>query len=231
MTPPDTEVLSAGITSLGGQWRTALTRDVTHLFALSPGSDKYETAMHFKADTCMKVLLPHWFDDVVKLGVGLPTGGYEWPHPRYLRGDPGEEEGVKEGGGESKKGVKSTLSPEKKTLFQSVGWTDLPPPPTSPPTQNPVWASRKILLSHSLHLPTGRREAIEAGIRRSGGVVVGYMETGGDGKEEEEVHLVEECDVLVTRYRFGGAYLQVSLALLFLLSWSSLSLSSYSYWC
>jgi len=60
---------------------------------------------------------------------------------------------------------------------------------------------------------------------------VGYMETGGDGKEEEEVHLVEECDVLVTRYRFGGAYLQVSLALLFLLSWSSLSLSSYSYWC
>ncbi|KAG2124066.1 hypothetical protein BD769DRAFT_1388879 [Suillus cothurnatus] len=36
----DLEVLSAGITSLGGQWRTALTRDVTHLFALHKQSDK-----------------------------------------------------------------------------------------------------------------------------------------------------------------------------------------------
>lgn len=36
----DLEVLSAGITSLGGQWQTALTRDVTHLFALHEQSDK-----------------------------------------------------------------------------------------------------------------------------------------------------------------------------------------------
>ncbi|KAG2091238.1 hypothetical protein BD769DRAFT_1679436 [Suillus cothurnatus] len=36
----DLEVLAAGITSLGGQWRTALTRDVTHLFALHEQSDK-----------------------------------------------------------------------------------------------------------------------------------------------------------------------------------------------
>jgi hypothetical protein len=39
----DLEVLSAGITSLGGQWRTALTRDVTHLFALHKQSDKVLT--------------------------------------------------------------------------------------------------------------------------------------------------------------------------------------------
>jgi len=39
----DLEVLSAGITSLGGQWRTGLTRDVTHLFALHEQSDKVLT--------------------------------------------------------------------------------------------------------------------------------------------------------------------------------------------
>jgi len=39
----DLEVLAAGITSLGGQWRTALTRDVTHLFALHEQSDKVLT--------------------------------------------------------------------------------------------------------------------------------------------------------------------------------------------
>jgi hypothetical protein len=64
--------------------RTGLTRDVTHLFALGPGSDKYETAMHFQADTCMKVVLPHWFDNSVKLGVGgggcrrLGLSGRSW---------------------------------------------------------------------------------------------------------------------------------------------------------
>src|ERR1700691_2721844 len=101
MTAPDLEVMSAGITALGGQWRAGLTRDVTHLFALGPGSDKYETAMHFQADTHMKVVLPHWFDDAVKLGVGgLPTKGYEWPDPRYLRGDPADEDG---GGDEAAK--------------------------------------------------------------------------------------------------------------------------------
>lgn len=40
----DLEVLSAGITALGGQWRTGLTRDVTHLFALRTGSDKVPTS-------------------------------------------------------------------------------------------------------------------------------------------------------------------------------------------
>jgi mediator of DNA damage checkpoint protein 1 len=30
----DLEVLSGGITALGGQWRTGLTKEVTHLFAI-----------------------------------------------------------------------------------------------------------------------------------------------------------------------------------------------------
>lgn len=54
-----------------------LTRGVMHL-ALGPGSDKCETAMYFQTDTHMKVVLPHWFDDSVKLRVGgltLPMAG------------------------------------------------------------------------------------------------------------------------------------------------------------
>lgn len=39
----------------------------------------------------MKILLPHWFDDVVTLGIGnLPTEGYEWPDPELLRDSPPE---------------------------------------------------------------------------------------------------------------------------------------------
>ena len=33
----DREAIAAGIQSLGGQWRNALTKEVTHLFALAPG--------------------------------------------------------------------------------------------------------------------------------------------------------------------------------------------------
>ncbi|PPQ92154.1 hypothetical protein CVT25_008779 [Psilocybe cyanescens] len=87
--PADTLTLSAGIPALGGQWRAALTREVTHLFALHADSAEYATAMHFKPDTGVKVLLPHWFDDSVRMGVrGLEEAGYEWPDPRVLRVGP-----------------------------------------------------------------------------------------------------------------------------------------------
>lgn len=210
MTAPDLEVMSAGITALGGQWRTGLTRDVTHLFALGPGSDKYETAMHFQADTHMKVVLPHWFDDAIKLGVGgLPTAGYEWPDPKYLRSDPNEEGGADGDAAGGKKGGtrKSQLSGDKKKLFQSVGWTEAPPPPEA---MKDVWGGRKILLSLSLELSGGRREAVEAGIKRAGGVVVAYKKREGDGEPEEELKKVAGTAILVTRYRHGAAYLQVS---------------------
>ncbi|KAH9912491.1 uncharacterized protein BXZ73DRAFT_82326 [Epithele typhae] len=78
----DCELMSAAITAMGGQWRTALTRDVTHLFALAKGSAKYETAMHYREQMNVCVLVPHWFDDTVRLGIrDLPTRKYEWPEP------------------------------------------------------------------------------------------------------------------------------------------------------
>ena len=83
---PDLEVLSAGITALGGQWRTGSTKDITHLFAISPDSQKYATAMHFREETGVNIILPHWFDDAVRLGMGgLSTDVYEWPDPEMLR--------------------------------------------------------------------------------------------------------------------------------------------------
>jgi hypothetical protein len=106
LSPSDLEVLSAGITSLGGQWRTGLTRDVTHLFALHEQSDKYQTAMHFAPHTHMSVLTPHWFDDSVRVGRRVPEGPYLWPDPKVLQ--PGmqvtmHEDDVETGEGGKKK--------------------------------------------------------------------------------------------------------------------------------
>lgn len=161
--------------------------------------------MHFKADTGMKVLLPHWFDDCVTLGIGvggeggLGTEGYEWPEPRYLRRAPDDDATAKDKNASNV--IKGELSRAKKKLLQSIGWNDLPPSSSSSPSSN-IWSGRKILLSQILGLSPGRREAVEAGIRRAGGVVV-------DAEEGNEEERMEDADVFVTRFRGGGAYYKV----------------------
>ena len=77
----DIEVLSGTITALGGQWRQAYTRDVTHLFALTPTSDRYLTALHHQRATRVCILAPHWFDDTYLLQRRVSEEDYEWPDP------------------------------------------------------------------------------------------------------------------------------------------------------
>lgn len=200
--PTDLEVLSAGITALGGQWRTGLTKDTTHLFVISdsPPSQKYTTAMHFKETTGVKVLLPHWFDDAVRLGIGsLPTEEYEWPSPALLRRDPNENDE------DLQKRKLAKVDGEKKLLYKSTSWV----PGENPlkPESRDVWKSKRIILASSLDLHGGRRDAVRSGIVRAGGLVVGTGET-----EEEEVDLIEngKVDVVITRWRSGSTYSKVS---------------------
>ncbi|KDQ07132.1 hypothetical protein BOTBODRAFT_616780 [Botryobasidium botryosum FD-172 SS1] len=92
----DKEAISGALVAFGGQWRQALTRDVTHLFALAPVGEKYKKAMLYKQNMAhqtldddddiltMHVVLPHWFDDSFKLQTLLPTAPYEFPNPHIL---------------------------------------------------------------------------------------------------------------------------------------------------
>ncbi|KIK88110.1 hypothetical protein PAXRUDRAFT_802378 [Paxillus rubicundulus Ve08.2h10] len=193
----DLEVLSAGITALGGQWRIGLTRDVTHLFAIRPGTDKvYNTALHFAPQTHMSILTPHWFDDSVRLGRRLPEVPYAWPDPPVLR--PGamltieDDQGVTDSKRKRKKVADAEVLGEEGASVSIEGEKDR------------VWGGRRILLSHSLELGKGSREAVEAGIRRTGGVLVKIHTTGDEQDAEEKA--VDECDVLITRWRSGKAY-------------------------
>ncbi|KAI6044605.1 hypothetical protein EDC04DRAFT_2936196, partial [Pisolithus marmoratus] len=194
----DVEVLSAGVTALGGQWRIGLTRDVTHLFALRPGSDKYNTALHFAPHTHMLIVTPHWFDDSVRLGRRLPETPYLWPDPVVLR--PGaaltlDEDGINNGDLKRKKPRTSDFTGED---FDVSGAGE----------KEKVWGGRKVLLSRSLELSESQRGAVEAGINRSGGVVV-KAECVNDEAEERAVDL---CDVFVTRWRSGKAYFKAARA-------------------
>ncbi|KAG6853738.1 hypothetical protein C0991_001873 [Blastosporella zonata] len=212
--PADLEVLSAGITGLGGQWRTGLTKDVTHLFVTKSTSKKYSTALHFREDTQVKILLPHWFDDAVRLGIsGLKTTPYEWPDPPMLRargegGDETEADALK-------RAALRKLDSEKKSLYRTADllFPGAPLPNgdkgtsqssvQSPRKTKNVWEARRVLLSRSLELSGTRLDAVESEIRRAGGNVVLY-----EGGKDEEAAAVDQCDVFVTRFRSGKAYVQ-----------------------
>ncbi|KAI9437338.1 hypothetical protein H4582DRAFT_2077772 [Lactarius indigo] len=199
LVPSDVEVLSAGITALGGQWRAGLTRDVTHLFAVGPGSDKYQTALRYQKDTQVKVLLPHWFDDSVRLGIcGLSTTTYEWPEPPlFTFGRPSPEMGAV---GDSLLRPQNKLSQDKKALYKAALITAEQEVKLGQAEPRNIWGKRRVLLSPDLELSDDRRQAIEAGIVRSGGIVVEY--------DARRVGAESDFDVLIARYRWGDLYVQ-----------------------
>ncbi len=201
LSPADAETLSAGITALGGQWRLGMTRDVTHLFAVSCSSDKYKTAMEYQEVTRINIILPHWFDDVVRLGMGsIDTAIYQWPDPAYLKD-------TQQSTLDDAKKIRK-LDPDKKVLYKTALLrpdSDI----SGIPVKN-VWEGRRVLLSTNLELSEGRREAVEKSIHMAQGTVMDYRSNNGDGDEEEESTNVEVCDVYVTRFRSGKAYFKAS---------------------
>ncbi|KAI0033880.1 hypothetical protein K488DRAFT_46775 [Vararia minispora EC-137] len=140
----DVEVLSAGINALGGAWRAGLTKEVTHLFANSAGSDKYHIALHYAKQFRVKVVLPQWFDDAVRFGArGTPTIAYEWPDPPLL---------------ETLRGGNYVPPPPRPSI-------------TLAGPAKKVWEGRRVLLAPDLDLQEGRRQTVELSIVHCGGIV------------------------------------------------------------
>ncbi|KAL1685752.1 hypothetical protein GGG16DRAFT_65676 [Schizophyllum commune] len=186
--PADEIVIKTAITNLGGQWSSALTQNVTHLFALGPGtgSDKYALAMHNKRDTGMIVLLPHWFDDVIRLGTGkLDTKPYEWPEPAVLAG----------GGKPSGK-----LDKEKQQLLASATSE------TVPKSRGDVWAGKKLHLAEDLELGERREHFLLLMELQHRQAVVGAIERAGGQVVDEWT----DADAYVCRYRSGKTFFQVA---------------------
>jgi hypothetical protein len=180
-----------------------LTKDVTHLFAVTPTSEKYSTGMSYRDQTHVKVLVPNWFDDTVQFGArDLSTASYEWPDPSILKR--GSQTPT-----QLKQLQRSSLSPQKKAFYKTAALDPSQPQLESLESKD-VWGGRRILLSTSLELTGSRRKIVENGIRKAKGVPVTYSSNKGDGTREEELRLLADCDVLVTRYRTGPVFFKVS---------------------
>lgn len=184
-------MIAAGINALGGLFREGYTRDCTHVLAVRPGSDKYNTALYYAKQTGVRVVLPHWFDDCFTLFVRQPEEPYEWPDPPILRPD--------------YMLTKARLPPDMKALLKSAVMEEEPTDKlnsTLSRGQSDVWKGKKILLSPSLGLEKRRRAALQSWIMRGGGFVVHWS--------DDERSDIEECDIYITQHRAGRTFLKVS---------------------
>ncbi|KAH7105470.1 BRCT domain-containing protein [Auriculariales sp. MPI-PUGE-AT-0066] len=188
----DKEIMRQTIVAFGGQWREALTKDVTHVFALATKSERYEKAMALRAQTGMTILLPHWFDDMYNARRSIPTKVYEFPNPDLFS---------------SKVGI-SSLALEARlretgngTFFRTLVASDkaLDDPIDA---SVDVWDNKVVYLSKSLELHDGRRAAVES-LLRTGGAKVLQISVSQDS---DEMAAARSCDVFVTRYRDGPAF-------------------------
>ncbi|KAF9062435.1 BRCT domain-containing protein, partial [Rhodocollybia butyracea] len=150
--------------------------------------------LNYKQHNTINIIVPHWFDDVIKLGMGtLDVAPYEWPNPLVLQ--PGHHSDDAE-----KKRKISSIDPSKAALYTTADMTAESAVAKISPRQ--VFNGDRILLSTNLELGD-RRLAIESIVERADGVIV-PLEESADA--EEEKRKVLECDILVTKYRNGLAY-------------------------
>ncbi|KAJ3416308.1 Structural maintenance of chromosomes protein 6 [Chytridiales sp. JEL 0842] len=81
----DCAVIFGGVQAFGGQYRLDLEADVTHLVSLEASGPIYEKAL---ACSNIKIVLPHYFDDCLRIKRKIPERVYQFPEPPLLTADP-----------------------------------------------------------------------------------------------------------------------------------------------
>ena len=179
------------IVAFGGQWREAMTRDVTHLFCLTAKSERYEKALAHRSQTGIIIVLPHWFDDMYNARRRIPTELYEWPNPKLFERDAGLSSlAIQLRQSETGNNIMfKTIAAIDGTLDEKV----------EAPVN--VWDRRRVYLSRSLDLHDGRRATVESLLVKCGAQLASCSED-----DEYELNAIRRSDVLITRYREGPAF-------------------------
>ena len=142
----DKDAIIGAVMALGGQDSKVLGKTTTHLVALSMDHEACKTAVA-KRLRC-KIVLPHWFDDCLKLGKRIDEGPYTLPNPEILRSGPTDPLPV-------------PATPEM------IGATSarpdyLPKPADSPSARRlHVFDKKKVMLSPDLQLNDRLRRVLE----------------------------------------------------------------------
>ncbi|KAI5251110.1 hypothetical protein E4T42_04593, partial [Aureobasidium subglaciale] len=182
----DKDAIIAGTLALGGLYSAPLTKLVTHVVALDMHNDKCRTVQ--AKDLACKIVLPHWFDDCLKLGKLINEGPYLLPDPEILRASSDEP-------------VRARSTPGLDGATSAVAGA--PPaynPPISPSDsrkQLAVFKDKKVLFSKDLNVNDHLAKTLRHLVSQAGGSLTTD---------------VEECDVYIGHYRDGMDYVAASQA-------------------
>ncbi|EAU36389.1 conserved hypothetical protein [Aspergillus terreus NIH2624] len=173
----DKDAILGGVVAKGGLYTSRLHQTVTHLVDLTTNSDKARLVLSRKLN--IKIVLPHWFDDCLKLGRRIDERPYTLPDPEILRAAP--DAPIRSS---DNKDIVGASTPEPKSL----------PTPVTSPLKRPkldVFAGKQIMLSTDLGIGSHLLNSITEIIEEGGGSVVSD---------------VAKADILICRYREGVAY-------------------------
>ncbi|KAK4128439.1 BRCT domain-containing protein [Parathielavia appendiculata] len=154
----DKEAIAGAIMALGGMESKDLSKQTTHICALSLDHPKCIEAK--KKNLKCKIVLPHWFDDCFRLGKRIDEGPYLLPNPEILLKAP--EDSVKVPASQQLEGAVSTI----------------PTGPYEPSGSEKlvVFAQKKVMLSWDLPINAMLRKTITDKIIKSDGEVVDSVE-------------------------------------------------------
>ncbi|CAI7665280.1 unnamed protein product [Penicillium pancosmium] len=170
----DKDAIIGAVLAKGGLYSPRLSAMVTHLVDLTADSDKARLVKAKAMRT--KIVLPHWFDDCLKLGQRIDEKPYMLPDPEILRAGPNDPIRWNEN-----RDVAGASAPAPRDM----------PTPTSTPNQLKVFEGQQIMLSEDLEIGSHLRQSIEAVLEQSGATVTSN---------------VEDADWVVCKFRKGIVY-------------------------
>lgn len=177
----DKEAIAGGCLAMGGLYSENISKLTTHLIALDVDDERAQIAI-LKNLKC-KTILPHWFDDCLRLGKRISESPYLLPNPEVLQ--------------------KQERPPAQRISPEVVGATT-PHPVDRLPTPTPssdgtrcvdIFNSKSVMLSDDLNVGKEIKKTLTE-------IVV-----GGGG---QMVDLVDKCDIYICRYREGRDYVYAS---------------------
>lgn len=181
--PGDKDAIIGGVLAMGGLYSSTMTKLVTHVVALSMNNPSCRAIQERALKS--KPVLPHWFDDCLKLGKRISFEPYLLPDPPILlktRDIPMACESQDIDGA-------STAVPD---------FPEFLTPPASPSKQRlelNVFKGNTVLLSEDLSLSPHLKRSIRELITNGGGKVV---------------KKVTEAQTLICHYRDGSQYEEAS---------------------
>ncbi|KAI9713783.1 MAG: hypothetical protein M1820_000513 [Bogoriella megaspora] len=185
----DKNAIIGGVLAMGGAYSQILSTAVTHVVALTLDNKKCHSVE--KKDHPCRIVLPHWFDDCLKLRRRLDEEPYLLPDPDILR--PHNDKAVLDHK-ENQNVAGICNKPSNEGLPEIIAGLSSSSPSKSRKILR-AFAGRHLMLSEDLDISPHLRTALEDIIRSSDGYITGS---------------VTEADTFVCQYRDGSDYIRAS---------------------